>query len=80
MALKSTQRDRIRIDGKPGSDLDFQNLGPRLVYAGMGKEAPSGDLYDLTGHLVGYEPRRVSRRLQLLRGWSNDEANPTIFP
>ena len=25
------------------------------------------------------EPRRVSRRLQLLRGWSHDEANPTVF-
>ena len=26
------------------------------------------------------EPRRVSRRPQLLRGWSHDEANPTLFP
>ena len=26
------------------------------------------------------EPRRVSRRLQILRGWSHDEANPTFFP
>jgi hypothetical protein len=26
-----------------------------------------------------YEPRRVSWRLQLLRGWSHDEANPTLF-
>jgi DNA invertase Pin-like site-specific DNA recombinase len=25
------------------------------------------------------EPRRVSWRLQLLRGWSHDEANPTLF-
>ena len=25
------------------------------------------------------EPRRVSRRLLLLRGWSHDEANPTLF-
>ena len=26
------------------------------------------------------EPPRVSRRLQLLRGWSHDEENPTVFP
>jgi len=26
------------------------------------------------------EPRRVSRRLQLLRGWSHDEANTPVFP
>ena len=26
------------------------------------------------------EPPRVFRRLQLLRGWSHDEANPTLFP
>jgi hypothetical protein len=25
------------------------------------------------------EPLRVSRRLQLLRGWSHDEANPTLL-
>src|ERR1700712_1377484 len=29
---------------------------------------------------IAPEPRRVLRRLQLLRGWSHDEANPTLFP
>ena len=27
-----------------------------------------------------FEPLRVFRRPQLLRGWSHDEANPTVFP
>jgi hypothetical protein len=26
------------------------------------------------------EPRRVFRRPQLLRGWSHDETNSTVFP
>ena len=28
---------------------------------------------------VTFEPHRVSRRLQLLRGWSHDEAHTPIF-
>ena len=31
-------------------------------------------------HTPETEPRRVSRRLLILRGWSHDEANPTLFP
>jgi hypothetical protein len=29
---------------------------------------------------VGTEPRRESRRLQLLTGWSHDQANTPLFP
>jgi SRSO17 transposase len=35
---------------------------------------------DETEFRVGVEPHRVCRRLQLLRGWSDDKASSSIFP
>ena len=35
--------------------LDFSNMFARLAYAKIGQEAPQRDLYDLSGHLAGYE-------------------------
>ncbi len=53
--LPAERRGGLRIDGEPLADLDFQNLGPRIAYVLLGKEPPSGDLYDLTGLLPGYD-------------------------
>lgn len=40
---------RIRIDGKPVADVDYQQLFPRLAYARAQAPQPAGDLYDVTG-------------------------------
>ncbi|MFC6046463.1 hypothetical protein ACFPYM_01270 [Methylobacterium hispanicum] len=53
--LASERRSGLRIDGEPVADLDFVNLGPRIGYALLGQEPPSGDLYDLSGLLPGYD-------------------------
>ena len=58
-------------------------------YAWAGRQPSARRIADVallkrirTVHLGSHEtePRRVSRRLLILRGWSHDEANPTLFP
>lgn len=44
---------RIRIDGKPVADVDYQQLFPRLAYARAQASQPPGDLYDVTGDGTG---------------------------
>ncbi|KYK49924.1 hypothetical protein A1D31_39420 [Bradyrhizobium liaoningense] len=40
---------RIRMNGKPVADVDYQQLFPRLAYARARAPQPGGDLYDVTG-------------------------------
>lgn len=56
MNLKKDRRANIRIQGEPPAELDFSNMFARLAYARLDREPPEGDLYDLSGHLDGYEP------------------------
>lgn len=49
MALKASERHRLRIDGQEIADLDFTSMFPRLAYGHVGKEPPSGDLYAVPG-------------------------------
>lgn len=60
--LASERRGGLRINGEPVADLDFKNLGPRIVYAMLGEEPPPGDLYDLTGLLTGYDNTNEDHR------------------
>ncbi|KOX43310.1 hypothetical protein ADL19_28415 [Streptomyces purpurogeneiscleroticus] len=67
--------------GKRASDPDvltttLRRHAPDLVRVGL----ETGPLTPWLYHTCKAEPRRVSRRPQLLRGWSHDEANPTVFP
>jgi hypothetical protein len=55
MNLEKRRLKHIRIQGEPPVTLDFSNMFARLAYARLGLVAPSKDLYDLTGHLEGYE-------------------------
>jgi hypothetical protein len=57
MNLKKERRGNIRIQGEPIAELDFSNMFARLGYQRSGAEAPTGDLYDLSGLLQGYERR-----------------------
>ena len=46
----------------------------------MAEDRPEPDWPTVDRELRRSEPRRVSRRLQVLRGRSHDETNPTLFP
>ncbi len=46
---------RIRIDGQPVVDVDYQQLFPRLAYVRARAPQPKGDLYDVIGDGTGRE-------------------------
>ncbi len=69
--LASERRGSLRIDGEPVADLDFKNLGPRVVYAMLGQEPPPGDLYDLTGLLPEYDNNDPDHRQAIKQAFAS---------
>lgn len=54
MSMKREDRfQKIRIDGEPVADVDYQQLFPRLAYVRAQAEQPDGDLYDVAGDKSG---------------------------
>lgn len=53
--LGRDRRKNIRIEGERVVLLDFKSMFLRLAYARLNIEVPKGDLYDLTGHLRGFD-------------------------
>lgn len=47
--IPKERRTHIRINGEPIAEVDFGQMFPRLAYAQVGQEPPSGDLYALPG-------------------------------
>ncbi|WP_457107584.1 hypothetical protein [Methylobacterium sp. P5_C11] len=68
MNLKKYRRGSIRLQGEPIADLDFVSLHPRLAYSRLGRKCPDGDLYDLTGHLDGYDRNNEHHRDAVKQG------------
>jgi hypothetical protein len=45
--LKKTRRQYLRIDGEPVAELDYGQMGLRLLYAQVGVQPEGDDLYDI---------------------------------
>jgi hypothetical protein len=48
MSMERGERGRIRIDGEPVADVDYEQLFPRLAYVRAGAEQPEDDIYHVT--------------------------------
>jgi hypothetical protein len=46
-SLKKTRRQYLRIDGEPVAELDYGQMGLRLLYAQAGVQPEGDDLYDI---------------------------------
>jgi hypothetical protein len=49
MSMERAERGRIRIDGEPVADVDYEQLFPRLAYVWARAEQPKDDIYKVTG-------------------------------
>jgi hypothetical protein len=51
--MERGERRRVRIDGEPIVDVDYEQLFPRLAYVRADAEQPEGDIYDVRGDQTG---------------------------
>jgi hypothetical protein len=49
ISMPKAQRGGLTINGEPIADLDYASMFPRLAYARLGAEPPTGDLYAIPG-------------------------------
>lgn len=49
ISMPKAQRGGLTINGEPIADLDYASMFPRLAYARVGAEPPTGDLYAIPG-------------------------------
>ncbi|ODA97300.1 hypothetical protein BFX40_02360 [Mesorhizobium sp. SEMIA 3007] len=49
ISMPKAQRGGLTINGEPIADLDYASMFPRLAYARVGTEPPTGDLYAIPG-------------------------------
>lgn len=49
ISMPKVQRGGLTINGEPIADLDYASMFPRLAYARVGTEPPTGDLYAIPG-------------------------------
>jgi hypothetical protein len=70
------RREDLLISGEPGIELDYGQMALRLLYARVGAEPPSGDLYDipeLTAKLSPWENIRDGIKKVINAALSNDQ-------
>lgn len=77
MSMERGERGRIRIDGEPIVDVDYEQLFPRLAYVRARAEQPDGDIYDILGDQTGRDGWKKLMNAMLfadgrLKNWPED--------
>jgi hypothetical protein len=84
--MKSEERRDILINGSPLAYLDFTAMNVHLGYYLAGGNPPSGDLYNLTDILCGYEDipewRKPTKKILSAMWFCQNKRMPNgvIFP